>query len=82
MNDENLKLKNMETRRINTFLLATMSIMLSLIAWGGNNYYQNQKSFNDSWSKKMTDFDKNQIIIEYRIGTLEVLHDIDNPTLR
>ena len=82
MIDENLRNKNMETKRINTILLSIMSIMLTLIAWGGNNYYQDQKDFNKEWIKNITNVSKNQIIIDYRLGNLEDEHGIHSPPLQ
>lgn len=81
MTDENLTRRNMETKKIHTFFLFVMSLMLSLIAWGGNNIYQDQKALNKTWSEKMSDDDKRNIITEYRFRVLEEIHDIKSPPL-
>lgn len=61
-----------------SFVLTIIGALLGLIAWGGNNMYSEQREYNQRRDTEITNINKNQIIIDYRVKSLEKKHDKDN----
>jgi len=61
-----------------SLMLTIIGAMVGLIAWGGNNMYSEQREYNQRRDTEITNINKNQIIIDYRVKSLEKKHDKDN----
>lgn len=55
-------------------MLTIIGAMVGLIAWGGNNMYQEQKDYNKKRDIEIQKINKSQIIMEYRVKVLEQKH--------
>ena len=74
----------METKQFNSFLLSIMGILLTVIAWGMQGYYNDQKQYhtdqkeyNQQRDVEIKNIDENQIILDWRLKVLEKEHDIE-----